>query len=118
LRLTGGSDGSADCALAKDCRSVSIAPVRPNLFGQLLCIGMLRGDQALETLQLILHGLQLVDGFLLRRLEALGLLKELLGRLGGAGLPSGGATSSVPVQGSYPYRRATTRPNPPQAPRE
>ena len=57
-----------------------------DLFGQPFCIGLLCGDEALETLQLILHRLQLVDGFLLRRLKALGLLKELLGCLRGAGL--------------------------------
>ena len=41
-----------------------------NLLGKPLGFGLLRGEQALHGLQLILNDLQLVDRFLLRRLQA------------------------------------------------
>jgi len=49
-----------------------------NLLGQPLCVVLLRGKNALYGLQLILNNLQLVDGLLLRHIEVLGFLNELL----------------------------------------
>ena len=45
-----------------------------------------RIEQATHGLQLVLHHLQLVDGFLLGRLQPLGLFDQLLGSLRGARL--------------------------------
>src|SRR6185369_6705985 len=50
---------------------------RRDLFGQALGVGLLRRHQALHGLELVLHDLELVDRYLLRRLQTLGLLDEL-----------------------------------------
>ena len=79
--------GSSERALAKDCRRPSIDSVSvADLLGQLLGVGLLGGEQASHRLQLVLHHLELVDQFLLRGFDALGLFDQLLGGLGGAGL--------------------------------
>jgi len=56
---------------------------RGKLLRQPSRIGLLRGEQAPDRLQLILDHLQLVDRFLLGGLQALGFLDQLLGGLGG-----------------------------------
>ena len=72
-----------------------------DLLRQLLGIALLRGDQAADRLQLVLHHLELIDRFLLGRFEALGLLDQLLGGLRGAGLQLAGATARS-VSGELP----------------
>ena len=57
---------------------------RSDLLGKLPGVGLLRGEQAAHGQQLILHHLQLIDRFLLRRFQTLGLLDQLFGRLRGA----------------------------------
>ena len=51
------------------------------LFGQSFGLRLLGRESALGRLQLILEHLQLVDRFLLGRLQALGVLDKLLGYL-------------------------------------
>ena len=66
-----------------------------NLLGQLLGISLLRGKKPPHGLQLILNNLQLVDRLLLRRLQTLGFLDQLLGGLGGPRLQLAGRRDAI-----------------------
>jgi hypothetical protein len=61
------------------------ASQRADLVGQPFCLALLCCEQALDTLHLLLEGLQLIDLFLLRLRHRFGFVGQLLGSLGGAG---------------------------------
>jgi hypothetical protein len=65
------------------------------LLGQPFAVGLLRGKNTPDGLQLILDHLQLVDRFLLGRFQALGLLDQLLGGLHGPGLNLAGSDDAI-----------------------